>query len=64
MLFLGNNFEKVDSMASHSGYSAKDGSIVQLTIENSGLVAGDACLIYQIYDGLLSIQDGSSSVFE
>ena len=61
---LGNNFEKVDSMASHSGYSTKDGSIVQLTIENSGLSAGDACLIYQVYDGLLSIQDGSCSVFE
>ena len=61
---LGNNFEKVDSMASHSGYSTKDGSIVQLIIENSGLAAGDACLIYQIYDGLLSIQDGSCSVFE
>ena len=61
---LGNNFEKVDSMASHSGISTKDGSIVQLTIENSGLSAGDACLIYQVYDGLLSIQDGSCSVFE
>ena len=61
---LGNNFEKVDSMASHSGYSTKDGSIVQLTIENSGLVAGDACPIYQSYDGLLSIQDGSCSVFD
>ena len=61
---LGNNFEKVDSMASHSGHSTKDGSIVQLTIENSGLAAGDACLIYQVYDGLLSIQDGSCSVFE
>ena len=60
---LGNNFEKVDSMASHSGYSTKDGSIVQLTIENSGLSAGDACLIFQVYDGLLSIQDGSCSVF-
>ena len=62
---LGNNFEKkVDSMASHSGYSTKDGSIVQLSIENSGLTSGDACLIYQVYDGLLSIQDGSCSVFE
>ena len=61
---LGNNFEKVDSMASHSGHSTKDGSIVQLTIENSGLSAGDACLIFQVYDGLLSIQDGSCSVFE
>ena len=42
---LGNNFEKFDSMASHSGNSTKDGSIVQLAIENSGLSAGDACLI-------------------
>ena len=56
---LGNNFENVDSMASHSGYST-----VQLTIGNSSLVAGDACLIYQVYTGLLSIQDGSCSVFE
>ena len=39
---MGNNFEKVDSMASHSGYSTKDGSIVQLQIENSGLATGDA----------------------
>ena len=44
---MGNNFEKkVDSMASHSGYSTKDGSIAQLAIENSGLPAGDACLIF------------------
>ena len=56
--------ETVDSMASHSGYSTKDGSIVQLTIENSGLSAGDACFIFQVYDGLLSIQDGSCSVLE
>ena len=51
-------------MASHSGYITNDGIIVQLTIGNSGLVAGDACLIYQIYDGLLSIQDGNCSVFD
>ena len=61
---LGNNVEKVDSMASHSGYSTEDGSIVQLTIEHSGLASGDACLIYQVYDGLLPIQDGACSVFE
>ena len=61
---LGNNVEKADSMASHSGYSTKDGSIVQLSIENSGLTSSNACLIYQVYDGLLSIQDGSCSVFE
>ena len=62
--FLGNKFEEVDSMATHSGYSTTDGSIVLLQTEHSGLTAGDACLIYQVYDGLLSIQDGNSSVFE
>ena len=61
---LGNTFEKVDSMASHSGISTKYGSIVQISIDNSGLTSGDACLIYQVYDGLLNIQDGSCSVFE
>ena len=54
---LGNNFEKVDSMASHSGISTKDGSSVQLNIENSGMSAGDACIIYQVYDGLLSMNN-------
>ena len=63
---LGNDFKKkVDSYAtSHSGYNTKAGSIVQLTIENSGMSAGGACLLFQVYDGLLSIQDGSCSVFE
>ena len=61
---LGNKFEKVDSMASHSGYSTKDGCVVQVTIEHSGLTSGDACIIYQVYAGLLSIKDGSCSVFE
>ena len=60
----GNNFEKVDSMATHSGYTTKDGSIVQLQTENSGLTTGDACLIYHVYDGLRSIPDGSCSVLE
>ena len=61
---LGYVFEKVGNMASHSGYITKDGSIVQLTIENRGLSAGGACIIYQVFDGLLSIHDGSCSVFE
>ena len=56
--------KQVDNKASHSGYSTKDCSIVQLSIESIGLAAGDACLKYQIYDGLLSIQDGSCLVFE
>ena len=61
---LGDNCGQVDSMAPYSGYSTNDGTIVQLTIENSGLAAGDACIIYQVFDGILSIQDGSCSVFE
>ena len=63
MYVLGNNFEKIGSMASHRGYSNKDGSIVRLQITKSGLSAGDTCLVYQVYDALLNIQDGSCSVF-
>ena len=61
---LGCQLEKVDGQASHSGISTKDGSIVQLSVQNSGLSAGDTCLIFQVYDGLLSIRDGSCDVFE
>ena len=63
MYVLGNNFENIDSMASHSGYS-ENGSIVKLQITNSGLPAGDTCLIYQVSDALQRIQDGNCSVFE
>ena len=58
---LGTSFKKVDNMASHSGYNTKDRSIVQLAIENSGV---SACIIYQVFGGLLQIQDGSCSVCE
>ena len=61
---LGCNLEKVDTQASHSGFSTKDGSIVQLSIQNSGLSASDHCFIFQVYDSLLEIRDGSCSVYE
>ena len=61
---LGCNLEKVDTQASHSGYSTKDGSIVQLSVQNSGLQASDNCFIFQVYDSLMEIRDGSCSVYE
>ena len=61
---LGCNLEKVDTQASHSGYSTKDGSIVQLSVQNSGLQASDHCFIFQVYDSLMEIRDGSCSVYE
>ena len=42
---LGYNLEKVDTQASHSGYATNDGSIVQLSVQNSGLQASDHCFI-------------------
>ena len=50
--------------ATHSGISTKDGSIVQLEINNSGMQAGDTLMILLVYDGLLSINDGACEVFE
>ena len=50
--------------ATHSGISTKDGSIVQLEVNNSGLAAGDTVMIFLVYDGLLSIRDGHCEVFE
>ena len=50
--------------ASHSGISTKDGSIVQIEVNNSGLQAGDAVMLFLVYDGLLSIRDGHCEVFE
>ena len=61
---LGCNLEKVDTQASHSGFSTKDGSIVQLSVQNSGLQASDHCFIFQVYDSLMEVRDGSCSVYE
>ena len=50
--------------ATHSGLSTKDGSIVQLEVNNSGMQARDTLMIFLVYDGLLSIKDGHCDVFE
>ena len=62
---LGLDLEKVGNHgASHSGLSTKDGSIVQFQAENTGMQAGDTCMIFMVYDGLLSSKDGHCKVFE
>ena len=50
--------------ASHSGLSTKNGDIVQLSVQNSPLSTGDSVLVYLVYDGVMSIKDGSVDVFE
>ena len=61
----GCDLEKTGSQGStHSGYSTEDGSIVQLAVNNSHLTSGGTVLIHLVYDGLLSIRDGSCDVFE
>ena len=52
--------------ATHSGISTKDGSIVQLEVKNSPCDAAgtDFVIIHLVYDGLMSIRDGSVDVFE
>ena len=69
--YVGNQFmvgldlEKVGNLgATHSGISTKDGSIVQLDVQNSGMQAGDTLMICLVYDGLLSIKDGHCEVSE
>ena len=60
---LGLDLENL-SQASRAGVSTKDGSIVQLEVNNSGLSAGDTVMIFLVYDGLLNIKDGHCEVFE
>ena len=61
----GLDLEKTGNLgASHSGISTKDGSIVQIEVNNSGLQAGDTVMLFLVYDGLLSIRDGHCEVFE
>ena len=45
LYILGCNLEEVPDQASHSGISTKYGSIVQLSVKDSGLATGDACII-------------------
>ena len=61
----GVDLEKVGHQgASHSGLSTKNGDIVQLSVQNSPLSTGESVLVYRVYDGLMSIKDGSVDVFE
>ena len=63
---LAQDLEKVGHSggATHSGVSTRDGSIVHIEVNNSGMQAGDTCMIFMVYDGLLSIRDGHCEVFE
>ena len=62
---MGLDLEKAGSPgATHSGISTKDGSIVQLEVNNSGLQAADTMMIFLMYGGLLSIRDGQGEDVE
>ena len=50
--------------ATHTGQSTKSGDIVQLSVQNSPLSNGDSVIVFMVYDGLLSIRDGTVDVFE
>ena len=59
------SLEKVDTQALCNGYSTKDGSIVTLDFQNSGMgEAGDYALVYMVFDGIVSIRDGTVDVLE
>ena len=59
------DLEKTGSQgSSHSGISTKYGSIVQLSVNNAPLPSGGTVILHLVYDGLLSIRDGSVDVFE
>ena len=59
------DLEKTGNLgATHSGISTRDGSIVQIEVNNSNLQAGDTAMVFLVYDGLLSIKDGHCEVFE
>ena len=61
----GLDLEKTGSQGSaHSGISTKDGSIVQLSVNNAPLPNGGQVMLHLVYDGLLSIRDGTVDVFE
>ena len=61
----GLDLERTGSQGStHTGISTKDGSTVQLSVINSPLTSGGQVIVHLVYDGLLSIRDGSCDVFE
>ena len=61
----GVGLEKVGRQgASHSGLSTTNGDRVHLTVvHTSPSTTGDPVLVYLVYDGLVSIKDGSVAVF-
>ena len=61
----GMDLEKVGNQALYSGYSTKDGIIVALDFQNTGMgAAGDYALVYMVFDGIVSIRDGTVDVLE
>ena len=50
--------------ATHTGQSTKNGDIVQLSVQNSPLTSGGSVIVFMVFDGLLSIRDGTVDVFE
>ena len=59
------DLEKVGNQALYSGYSTKDGSIVTLDFANTGMgAANDYALVYMVFDGIVSIRDGTVDVLE
>ena len=57
------DMEKVGNQALYSGYSTKDGSIVTMDFQNTGMGgADDYALVYMVCDGIVSIRDGTVDV--
>ena len=57
--------EKVGNQALYSGYSTRDGSIVTLDFQNTGMgTAGDYALVYMVFDGIANIRDGTVDMLE
>ena len=59
------DFEKVGDQALYSGYSTKDGPIVALDFQNTGMgAAGDFALVYMVFGCIVSIRDWAVDVLE
>ena len=59
------DLEKVGhTKASHIGMSTNGGSIVQLSIDNAPTSNNDTMKVFMVYNGLMSIRDGSAEVFD
>ena len=59
------DLEKVGNQALYSGYSTKAGAIATIDCANTGMgSAGDYALVDMVFDGGVSMRDGSVDVFE